>query len=65
MEGRFAQALEVHRLLKEGVASGEVIPLPFNAFDREEVSEAFRFMAAGEALISLSHSQTSSRRNPA
>jgi hypothetical protein len=39
----------VHRLLTEGIASGEVVPLPFNTFDRVEVSDAFRFMAAGMA----------------
>lgn len=41
------QTLEVHELLAEGIRSGEVVPLPVNLFERENVSDAFRFMAAG------------------
>lgn len=45
----FLQTLEVHRLLEEGIRSGEVAPLPVTVFDRANVSDAFRFMAAGAA----------------
>ena len=37
----------MHRLLTEGIASGEVVPLPLNRFSRKEAGNAFRFMAAG------------------
>ena len=41
------QAWEVNRLLAEGVASGEVVPLPLNVFPKEQAPDAFRFLAAG------------------
>lgn len=41
------QAWEVHALLAAGIASGEVVPLPLNRFERKEAGNAFRFMAAG------------------
>ncbi len=37
----------MHRLLTEGINSGEVVPLPLNRFSRKEAGNAFRFMAAG------------------
>lgn len=48
---RGVQTLEIHRLLEEGIRSGEVVPLPLNVFDRADVSSAFRFMAAGAAFL--------------
>jgi hypothetical protein len=47
MSWRAGQAWEVNRLLAEGVASGEVVPLPLNVFQRERAADAFRFLAAG------------------
>ena len=45
-----AQVWEVHRLLSEGLASGEVVPLLFNIFAKESAADAFRFMAAGARM---------------
>ncbi|EIE22203.1 ketoacyl-synt-domain-containing protein [Coccomyxa subellipsoidea C-169] len=42
-----ARAWEVHALLKAGLDSGEVVPLPLSKFSRREAADAFRFMAAG------------------
>jgi hypothetical protein len=50
------QAWEVHRLLTEGIASGEVVPLPLNKFSRQEAGNAFRFMAAGQLVSLFPHS---------
>ena len=44
------QTMEVHHLLAEGIRSGEVVPLPVNVFERANISDAFRFMAAGAHL---------------
>ena len=46
-DGVHVQAWEVHALLAAGIASGEVVPLPLNRFERKEAGNAFRFMAAG------------------
>ena len=41
----------MHRLLTEGIASGEVVPLPMNKFGRGQAGNAFRFMAAGARSV--------------
>lgn len=45
-----AQVEELHGLMKEGLASGEVRPLPLTAFPREKAEDAFRFLASGIIL---------------
>uniref|UniRef100_A0A672GZY7 Fatty acid synthase n=1 Tax=Salarias fasciatus TaxID=181472 RepID=A0A672GZY7_SALFA len=41
---------EVFQLLKEGIAGGVVQPLRTTVFQREQVEEAFRFMAQGKHI---------------
>lgn len=41
------QMAELSDLLKEGIASGEVQPLPFKVYGSDDVPAAFRFMASG------------------
>lgn len=41
------QMAELSDLLKEGIASGEVQPLPFKIYGPDDVPAAFRFMASG------------------
>ncbi|CAK0731645.1 hypothetical protein CVIRNUC_000023 [Coccomyxa viridis] len=38
---------KLHALLKEGIASGEVQPLPWTVFARSKAEEAFRYLAQG------------------
>ncbi len=45
------QAWEVNALLTEGLASGEVVPLPLNIFQQDAAADAFRFMGAGAHCI--------------
>ncbi len=33
--------------MAEGLASGEVVPLPLSIFPKERAADAFRFMAGG------------------
>ncbi|XP_022703888.1 fatty acid synthase-like [Varroa jacobsoni] len=42
--------LEVVRLVTEGIKSGAVRPLDTHVFDKEQVEEAFRFMASGKHM---------------
>ncbi len=37
----------MHALLKAGMDSGEVVPLPRTVFAREQCQDAFRFLASG------------------
>lgn len=41
---------EVYQLLKEGIASGVVQPLKTTVFERDQVEEAFRYMAQGKHI---------------
>lgn len=41
---------EVSQLLKEGIQGGVVQPLKTTVFKREQVEEAFRFMAQGKHI---------------
>ena len=41
---------EVSGLLREGIAAGAVVPLRTTTFDKEQVEEAFRFMAQGKHI---------------
>ena len=41
------QVPKLHALLKEGIASGEVQPLPWTVFARSKAEEAFRYLAQG------------------
>ncbi len=40
----------MHKLLQEGVSSGEVQPLPLTVFTHAQCEDAFRYMAKGESL---------------
>ena len=40
----------LNKLVTEGLASGEVQPLPVTIFPRTETEEAFRYMASGTHL---------------
>ena len=42
------QVWEAHKHLNEGIASGEVHPLPWTVYSRDRAQEAFRFLAGGE-----------------
>lgn len=44
------QLAELNQLVSDGLASGEVRPLPINVFPRTDIEEAFRFMASGGAF---------------
>ena len=41
------QVWEAHTHLNEGIASGEVQPLPWTVYSRDKAQEAFRFLAGG------------------
>ena len=45
------QVARLHVLLKEGIASGEVQPLPWTVFARGKAEDAFRYLASGARLI--------------
>ncbi len=46
------QVWQSHRLLNDGIASGEVQPLPWTVYSRDKAQDAFRFLAGGLALLS-------------
>ncbi len=41
------QVWEAHKNLNDGIASGEVQPLPWTVYSRDRAQEAFRFLAGG------------------
>lgn len=41
---------EVYQLLKEGIEEGVVQPLKTTVFERDQVEEAFRYMAQGKHI---------------
>jgi hypothetical protein len=41
------QVWEAHKHLNEGIASGEVQPLPWTVYSRDKAQDAFRFLAGG------------------
>ena len=45
------QVWQSHRLLNEGIASGEVQPLPWTVYSRDKAQDAFRFLAGGGRLL--------------
>ena len=47
------QVAELHRLVSEGIASGEVAPLPFTAFSGARVQDAFQHLLPGGFLTSV------------
>lgn len=55
---------EMYQLLKEGIARGVVQPLKTTVFERDQVEEAFRYMAQGKhigkVLLQVSFSSFSS-----
>ena len=40
----------LNQLVTDGLASGEVLPLPVTVFNRGEIEEAFRYLASGHPL---------------
>ena len=44
------QVAELHSLVSEGIASGEVMPLPFTAFSGARVQDAFQHLLPGGLL---------------
>lgn len=55
---RKLQGWQLHRIMTEGLQSGEVRPLPFSIFPRDEMETAFRFLTKGKC-----HSCPSTFRN--
>ncbi|KAM8836140.1 fatty acid synthase [Spinachia spinachia] len=55
---------EVSQLLKEGIVGGVVQPLKTTVFERDQVEEAFRYMAQGKhigkVLLQVCHEESSS-----
>ena len=45
------QVWDMHALLKAGMDSGEVAPLPWTVYGREQCQDAFRFLASGAGCI--------------
>jgi hypothetical protein len=45
--------IEAHNLFCEGLASGEVKPLPFRLFGVDHVENAFRFLSTGVPALLL------------
>ncbi|CAF94659.1 unnamed protein product, partial [Tetraodon nigroviridis] len=59
---------EVYQLLKEGIKGGVVQPLKTTVFKRDQVEEAFRFMAQGKHIgkvVLQVRQEESGARNPA
>lgn len=50
---RILQLAALNQLVTDGIASGEVKPLPVTVYNRTEVEEAFRYLASGQPLLSL------------
>ncbi len=40
----------MHALLAEGMRTGEVMPLPWTVYARNNMQDAFRYMASGAVL---------------
>ena len=47
------QVWEAHKHLNEGIASGEVQPLPWTVYSRDKAQDAFRFLAGGGPSMHL------------
>jgi hypothetical protein len=43
----------MHALLKQGMDSGEVAPLPWTVYGRDQCQDAFRFLASGARPAAL------------
>lgn len=43
----YMQVWNAHKHLMDGIASGEVQPLPWTVFSRDKAQDAFRFLAGG------------------
>ena len=44
---------ELRKMMDEGIASGVIHPLPTHVFERDQIQEAFRFMASGKHMGKL------------
>eukprot|EP00884_Botryococcus_braunii_P006101 jgi/Botrbrau1/15492/Bobra.43_2s0109.1 len=42
-----SMAMELHKIMSEGLANGEVKPLPFTIFARSQTEDAFRYLSKG------------------
>ena len=49
-----AAVWDTHKLLADGIASGEVQPLPYTVYSRQKIQDAFRFLAGGEVPAAAS-----------
>ena len=49
-ENQLLQLEALNQLVTDGLASGEVLPLPVTVFNRGEIEEAFRYLASGHSL---------------
>lgn len=47
------QVWEAHKHLNEGIASGEVQPLPWTVYSRDKAQDAFRFLAGGACSVAF------------
>ena len=43
-------AHELHKVVEDGIANGEIRPLKHHVFDKDQTEEAFRFMATGKHM---------------
>ena len=41
---------ELHKAVDDGIANGEIRPLKYHVFDKDQTEEAFRFMATGKHM---------------
>jgi len=55
----------MHALLKQGMDSGEVAPLPWTVYGRDQCQDAFRFLASGARLAPLCLHATHASRSTA
>ena len=53
MMGAAAQVWEMHKLLAEGIRTGEVAPLPSTVFARSKMQDAFRYLASGARFTAM------------
>ncbi|CAL4149895.1 unnamed protein product [Meganyctiphanes norvegica] len=49
-DGPTEKRQELNKIVADGLINGEVTPLPYTEFSRDQVEEAFRFMATGKHI---------------
>ena len=53
MQQDMAYEKELRKMMDEGIASGAIRPLPTHVFERDQIEDAFRFMASGKHMGKL------------